>query len=160
MSGVGVPGVVVELTEHVRVSDYDRLLEVRSPYRTRGLRIAVDDAGAGYSSFRHILRLAPALIKADIALVRGVDGDPVRQALLAALLSVARTSGAVVVAEGVETQAELDCLSRLGTGCVHGYCSPRPESAPVRTRFPRPQAQPTPTAPADLAAARGRTPAP
>lgn len=138
LSGTDVSKLVIELTEHDRVSDYDGLLAVLNPYLARGLRIAVDDAGAGYSSFRHILRLRPALIKADMDLVRGIDSDPVRQALLAALLSVARTSGAVVVAEGVETKAELDCLWRLGVRRMQGFLLARPADTVIRSGFPTP----------------------
>jgi EAL domain-containing protein (putative c-di-GMP-specific phosphodiesterase class I) len=133
--------IVVEVTEHAQISDYAPLAQALAPYRARGLRLAIDDAGAGYASFRHILELRPEIIKADISLVRGIDDDPVRQALLESLLAFARTAGATMVAEGVETQAELDTLARLGVDAVQGYLLSRPVADPPATGFPRPARQ-------------------
>lgn len=130
--------VVVEITEHAQTTDYDGLLAALAPHRERGLRVAVDDAGAGYASFRHILRLTPDLIKADISLVRDIHHDPVRQALLSSVLTFARTSGARLVAEGVESQGELDTVTRLGVRSVQGYFLGRPTAAPPAGGFPRP----------------------
>lgn len=73
--------VVLEITEHDVVEDYAALVEVLEPLRAEGLRLAVDDAGAGYASFRHILRLRPDIIKLDISLTRDVDTDPTRRSL-------------------------------------------------------------------------------
>ena len=128
--------VVVELTEHEQVADYAVLMDVLRPALDAGLRLAIDDAGAGYASFRHVLRLAPAMIKADLDLVRDIDEDPARQALLSAMLTVARSSGASLVAEGVETASELACLVRLGVGAAQGYHLARPGRELVRSGFP------------------------
>lgn len=118
--------VVVEITEHEAVEDYQAVREVLGPLRARGLRLAVDDAGAGFASMRHVLALHPDYIKLDLSLVRGVDGDPARQALTAALVAFAASTGAQVVAEGIETAAELACLRRLGVELGQGYHLARP----------------------------------
>lgn len=113
--------VVVEITEHEQVDDYDTLRAALAPLRARGMRVAVDDAGAGFSTMRHVLALVPDLIKLDISLVSGIDGDPARYALAAALTGFARGTGAEIVAEGVETSAELGCLRALGVSYGQGY---------------------------------------
>src|SRR6476661_6107380 len=78
--------IMLEITEHAVVDHYDDLVKAIAPFRARGLRIAVDDAGAGYASFRHILNLAPDRIKLDISLTRNVDADVSRRALIAAFV--------------------------------------------------------------------------
>jgi EAL domain-containing protein (putative c-di-GMP-specific phosphodiesterase class I) len=118
--------MVVELTEHSAVEDYDALDGALRPLREVGLRIAVDDAGAGYASFRHILRLAPDLIKLDRSLISGIDGDPARRALAGAVVAFAREMGGVVVAEGVERSAELAVVLGLGVDAGQGYLLGRP----------------------------------
>ena len=94
--------------------------------RRRGVRLAVDDAGAGFASLRHIVRLSPDFIKLDVSLTRGIDIDPVRQSLAAALVSFARDTGPVVVAEGIETEAELEALRHLGVPLGQGFHLGRP----------------------------------
>ena len=113
-----------------------RLTKALAPHREAGALVAIDDAGAGYASFRHILRLAPAFIKVDIALIRDIDTDPVRQALITALSTVADTAGARLIAEGIETQAELDTL--LGARCHarSGLPAVPPDDRPVARRLP------------------------
>jgi len=118
--------LVLELTEHAQVPDYDALLRALAPARKRGLRIAVDDAGAGYASMRHMLMLRPDLIKLDISLVRDVDTDRSRRALCAAVVEFAHQTGAQIVAEGVETLDELRTLQLLGADYVQGYLLQRP----------------------------------
>jgi EAL domain-containing protein (putative c-di-GMP-specific phosphodiesterase class I) len=119
--------LVLEITEHTQVSDYGVLSEVLAPLRAAGLRIAVDDVGAGFASMRHVLVLAPELIKLDLSLVRGISHDVRRQSLAAALLTFAADLGASVVAEGVETAGELDCLRELGVHFGQGFHLGRPE---------------------------------
>ncbi|CCH87436.1 Diguanylate phosphodiesterase [Modestobacter italicus] len=113
--------IVVELTEHSAVEDYDGLAAVLQPLRDSGLRLAVDDAGAGYATFRHILRLAPDVIKLDSSLISGIDGDPARQALAGAVVAFAREVRGVVVAEGIERPAELAVVLGLGVDAGQGY---------------------------------------
>ncbi|WP_432483471.1 sensor domain-containing phosphodiesterase [Kineococcus esterisolvens] len=127
--------VVAELTEHTRVTDYPALVAAARRLRAGGVRIAVDDAGAGYASFRHILQLRPDAIKADVSPVREVDVDPVRRALFRSLVEFAADVGATLLAEGVEHAAESEALRGLGVvlgqGFLHGR--PGPLAAPAGT---------------------------
>jgi EAL domain-containing protein (putative c-di-GMP-specific phosphodiesterase class I) len=131
ISGVDATRVVVELTEHSSVADYDALLADIDVLRRRGVRIAVDDAGAGYASFRHILSLRPDIIKFDRDMVTGVDVDLARGALVSAMVAFAERIGAKLVAEGVETGAELDALAKLGVSSGQGYLLARPGPLPL-----------------------------
>lgn len=121
--------IVIELTEHAPIEDYDTLNEALGPLRRNGLRVAIDDAGAGYACMRHILSIVPDFIKLDLSLVRGIDSDLPRQALAAALAAFAFTTDALVVAEGIETVAELATLERLGIHYGQGYHLGHPSSA-------------------------------
>ena len=127
LTGVDVERVVLELTEHARVDDYPALRAALSRWRERGMRLAVDDAGGGYSSFAHILELAPDLIKLDASLVRDVHTSRHRQALARAVISFADEMGVQVVAEGVEVEAELVELRRLGVHLAQGFHLGRPK---------------------------------
>lgn len=135
---VDLARVVLEVTEHETIPDYPALLSALAPLRAMGLRISIDDAGAGYASLRHVLNIQPEKIKLDISLTRGVDSDPKRRALAAALIAFARETHAHIVAEGVETEAELRTLTRLGADGAQGYFLARPmqlEDA-LRVSFP------------------------
>ena len=113
--------IVFELTEHDYVPDYARLLSALDPLRARGVKIAIDDAGAGYASMAHILNIAPDYIKLDISLTRGIDRDRKRRALAAALIEFGRQTDCAIVAEGIETEAELRELKSLGARIAQGY---------------------------------------
>lgn len=120
--------VVLEITEHACVSDYERLSSVLLPLRECGMRLSVDDAGAGYSSLRHILCLRPDYIKLDMSLTRDIDSDRSKRALAAALIGFASETGCELIAEGVETEAELATLRELGVRKGQGYLLGRPAS--------------------------------
>lgn len=122
--------IVLEMTEHAPIDEYEGLREALRPLRESGIRIAVDDAGAGFASLRHIVRLEPDLIKLDITLTRDIDSDPVRQALAVALVSFAKQIDAAVIAEGVETQRQLDALRRAGIRYAQGFYLGRPGPMP------------------------------
>jgi EAL domain-containing protein (putative c-di-GMP-specific phosphodiesterase class I) len=113
--------IVLEITEHALVDDYLPLQATVEKLRAAGVRFAVDDAGAGYSNMRHILTLHPEIIKMDISLTRNIDSDTPRKALAAAMIGFGRQTGSHVVAEGVETQRELEALEALGVHEVQGY---------------------------------------
>ncbi|GAA1582047.1 sensor domain-containing phosphodiesterase [Actinoplanes couchii] len=113
--------LVIEVTEHTQVGDYEQLGEALARLRQAGVRLSVDDAGAGYASLQHILRLRPDLIKLDMSLVRGVDTDPVKAALARSLAGFAAQIGAELVAEGIETESELACLIDIGVTYGQGY---------------------------------------
>lgn len=118
--------VVIEITEHAIVPDYAELSKALAPFRLRGARLAVDDAGAGYSSMRHILNLAPEIIKLDMSLTRHIDTDYKLRALAKGLTSFAHEIGSLVIAEGVENRQELDMLQRIGVDCAQGYLLSKP----------------------------------
>ena len=132
----------MELSEHDQVEDYDALKTALSPLRARGMRLAIDDVGAGFSSLRHIVVTTPDVIKIDRSIVSGLDADPVLSTLVGSLVDFARGLGARVVAEGVENAAEAAVLRGLGVDYGQGW------------HFGRP-AVPEPVRPL-LASARGR----
>lgn len=118
--------VVMEITEHAIIDDYDQFHRSIEPLRQSGVRLAIDDAGAGYASLRHMIALAPDIIKLDVALTRNIDDDPRRRAMARALISFAAELGTAIVAEGIETQAEFDTLRQLGVRTASGYLLARP----------------------------------
>lgn len=110
--------IIIEVTEHARIDDYAGVREaVRS---IPGCSLAVDDAGAGYTSLSHILELQPQYVKLDISIVRNIDSNRPRQAMAAGMCHFAAQSGTVIIAEGVETQAEADVLRDLGVTLGQG----------------------------------------
>jgi PAS domain S-box-containing protein len=123
--------IVVELTEHAVVDDYDTVIEVVENLARHGVRLAVDDAGAGYSSMTHVLRLRPHILKIDRSIVADAHRDPARRALLGAVGTFARSVGVVAVAEGVENADELATLAEVGITTVQGYYIARPAADPV-----------------------------
>ena len=123
--------LVIEITEHARIPDYRQASEVIDALRQLGVRLAVDDAGAGWASFRHILSLRPDIIKMDRSLTRGVDVDPARRALAMALAIFAGEVGATVVAEGVETDGEVRALRLAGIHRGQGFVLAPPQPLPV-----------------------------
>lgn len=125
-AGLPTERLVLEVTEHSQVEDYDALRAALAPLRSGGVKLAIDDAGAGYSSLQHILQLQPDIIKLDMGLVRGVDQDPAKRALAAALCFFARETGCQIVAEGIETEAEFAALEALGVSRGQGYLLGRP----------------------------------
>lgn len=121
--------IVIEITEHDSVDDYGALAEVLWPLRQAGLRLAVDDAGAGYSSFRHILIMRPEVIKLDRSLTQEVDRDSGSRALASALVRFSEEMNSQIVAEGVETESQLRVLRELRVGKAQGFLLGRP--API-----------------------------
>jgi EAL domain-containing protein (putative c-di-GMP-specific phosphodiesterase class I) len=113
-------GVILEVTEHSPITDY---AAVRAAVADLGadVRLAIDDAGAGFASLRHILELRPSVVKLDLSLIRGVDADPARQALVAGMVHFAARLEFALVAEGVETRAEQATLLALGIRRAQGY---------------------------------------
>ena len=122
--------IVLEVTEHDTIDDYGAL---RSAFVAlgSGLRLAVDDAGAGVANFNHLVELRPQLVKVDIGLVRGVNADLTRQALIVALLHFAGATDCHVVAEGIETEAERAVLEKLEVEFGQGYLFGRPAEASI-----------------------------
>jgi EAL domain-containing protein (putative c-di-GMP-specific phosphodiesterase class I) len=123
---VGGRRILREITEHTGVSDYPRLTEALGPLGAAGILSGVDDAGAGFASLSHILHLQPDVIKLDIALVRGIDHDPVRRALARSLVGFSIEIGAVLIAEGVESRGERSALNALGVRYGQGFLWGKP----------------------------------
>ncbi len=118
--------LVVEVTEHSVVQSYTPLHCELAPLRERGLRIAVDDAGAGYASLRHVLELRPDFIKVDRWLIDGIADDHARRVAVGAFLSLALDLGSNVVAEGVERASDLATVRDMGLHAAQGYLLGRP----------------------------------
>jgi EAL domain-containing protein (putative c-di-GMP-specific phosphodiesterase class I)/DNA-binding NarL/FixJ family response regulator len=126
-----VDHVVLEVTEHAPVEDYPRFRIAVGRMREHGARLAIDDAGAGFASLRHILELNAELIKLDGSLTHSLEADPRRRSLAAALIEFGRESGAAVLAEHIESELQLCELRRLGVTYGQGYHLGRPQAVPV-----------------------------
>jgi EAL domain-containing protein (putative c-di-GMP-specific phosphodiesterase class I)/FixJ family two-component response regulator len=118
--------VVLELTEHVPVEDYDAVALALAAFRAKGMKLAADDTGAGYAGFRHLLSLDPDIIKLDISLIRDIHLDPARRALATSLVSFAADTDRTLVAEGIESAEELDTVRELSVRWGQGYHLARP----------------------------------
>ena len=114
MRDVDLGRIVLELTEHRPVEDYDELGRRLQPMRQKGMRLAIDDAGAGFANLRHVLQLQPDIIKLDISLTHGIEFDAPRQALASSLLAFGSRINAGIVAEGIESERQLEALKVLG----------------------------------------------
>lgn len=119
--------LMLEVTEHTSIVDYAVIATILEPLRQRGLRLAVDDAGAGYASFRHILKLKPDVIKLDRSLISNVDSDSNCCAMASALIRFAEQTGSKIIAEGVETDAELAVLRGLRVAKAQGFLLGMPQ---------------------------------
>jgi EAL domain-containing protein (putative c-di-GMP-specific phosphodiesterase class I) len=118
--------IVGELTEREDVEDYAELSRQLQPLRDLGMRFAIDDAGSGYASLHHIAQLHPDVIKIDRSLVAGVGDDPARRSIITGFCALAHDLDATLVAEGVESQRDLDVLGDLGVDAAQGYLLGRP----------------------------------
>ncbi|MGV8967721.1 MAG: sensor domain-containing phosphodiesterase [Cellulomonas sp.] len=121
-----LPRVLLELSEHDPVEDYDALRAVLARPRAAGMRLAIDDVGAGFSSLRHIVLCAPDVLKLDRSIIDGVSRDPVLSTLVSALVDFAHGNGSRVVAEGIETAADGELLRSLQVDYAQGWFYGRP----------------------------------
>ncbi|MDO9380173.1 MAG: EAL domain-containing protein [Nocardioidaceae bacterium] len=112
--GADLSRLVVEVTEHEHVPDYGHVLATTQPLRRDGMRIAIDDAGAGFASLRHVLMLEPDLIKLDSSLLDSIDTDEHRQTFVEALAGFATRMDAVPLAQGIDTAEKLQWARELG----------------------------------------------
>lgn len=122
--------LVLELTEHAIVEDYEEVRAVVAALREKGVRVAVDDAGSGFASMRHILALTPEIIKLDRSLISAIDSDPARRGLARSLAQFACEIGADLVAEGVERGEELAACRDVGIGFAQGFLLGQPGPPP------------------------------
>ena len=126
LSRLPLTRILLELSEHDQVHDYDALTAVLAPLRQQGMRLAIDDVGAGFSSLRHIVLTAPDVIKLDRSIVDGVSRDSVLATLVRSLVDFGRGCGARVVAEGIETVEDAETLLALGVDYGQGWHYGRP----------------------------------
>lgn len=131
-AGLDPAQVVFEITERHGISDFGQLNRVLEYYRSQGYLVAVDDTGTGFSSLQAVAELRPDFVKLDMSLVRGVDRDAVRLALVETLAAFADRVGSFIVAEGIETEGEMAALIRAGVHYGQGYYLARPA-------FPKPR---------------------
>jgi PAS domain S-box-containing protein len=118
--------IVVEVTEQVAVDNYDVLNLALNMLRSTGVRVAVDDTGAGYASLRHVMQLRPDIVKIDRSLIEDIASDAARRSLITSLVLLSLDLGASVTAEGIETVDEFETLALLGLDCGQGYLIGRP----------------------------------
>ena len=120
------PRLVIELTEHTPVQDYQALSRTLAPLRAAGAMLAIDDAGSGFASLRHLIELAPQFIKLDISITQKIERDRAAYALAVALTSFAGAIGARIIAEGIEDEAQRSAVTSLGIELGQGYLLGRP----------------------------------
>jgi EAL domain-containing protein (putative c-di-GMP-specific phosphodiesterase class I) len=149
-----LPRILLELSEHDPVEDYEALHAGLRPLRERGMRLAIDDVGAGFSSLRHIVLTSPEVIKLDRSMVDGVSNDPVLTTLVRSLAEFGHGCGARVVAEGVETAEDAAALLGLGVDYGQGWHFGRP--GPASDLQPAVQAAPSELRESEQAAAARR----
>lgn len=128
---MSLSSLVVEITEHAAINHYTALRRELRGLRKRGLRIAVDDAGAGYASLRHVLELRPDIIKLDRSLIHGLARNRARALIVSAFVSLASDLNATLVAEGVELTPDLNAARKLGVHAAQGYLLDRPSTDPA-----------------------------
>lgn len=121
--------LLLELSEHEAVADYDVLNEVLAPLRARGMRLAIDDVGSGFSSLRHVLLTRPDVLKLDRSMVAGVKEGMIRFDLIKSLADFGHRFGASVIAEGVEEESEAEALTQAGIDKAQGWFFGKP--API-----------------------------
>jgi EAL domain-containing protein (putative c-di-GMP-specific phosphodiesterase class I)/DNA-binding response OmpR family regulator len=139
---------VMEITESAIIEDFEHMRGVVRRLRDEGFMIAIDDAGAGYSGLRTMVEIDSDFIKLDISLTRSIEASVVKQNLFRTLHDFCRGSGIELVAEGIETQAQLDILRELGVDCGQGFLFAHPGSPfPLQGSIPPPD-QRTPGWPA------------
>lgn len=124
--GFPLDRIILEITEGEKVVDHQHLVNIVEEYKARGFKVALDDFGAGYAGLNLLADFQPDFIKLDMALVRNIDQDKVRQAIVRGMLEVCRELEIVVIAEGVETESELLCLESFGIELFQGYYFAKP----------------------------------
>ncbi|HWR28821.1 MAG TPA: GGDEF domain-containing protein, partial [Negativicutes bacterium] len=124
--------ITFEITERTAISDFGNFTRALHHYRTQGYCIAVDDAGAGYSSLQAIAELYPDFIKLDMSIVRDIHNNPFKIAILEALVNLASAMNSKIIAEGVETMDELLTVMKLGVGYAQGFFFARPSNPPAQ----------------------------
>lgn len=125
--------VVLELTEHDAVADFDQLQQQLRLLRNLGFRFAIDDLGEGFSNLRMWSEVRPEYVKIDRSLISGIDTDPLKHQFARAIQDIAECNGATVIAEGIETQEELATVRDIGVSLAQGYLIGHPARTPLGT---------------------------
>lgn len=125
-SGFPTEQLIFEITENEQLVDKEHLKSIIREYKRQGFKTAIDDFGAGYSGLNLLAEFQPDIIKLDMALVRAIDTDPVRKAIVRGILGVCQALHIEVIAEGVETRAEFALLREFGIGLFQGFLFARP----------------------------------
>jgi len=128
--GINPQRIIIELTENEPTYDYELLRNAAMHYREMGFQIAIDDLGEGFSSLRLWSELQPEYVKVDMHFIQGINNDPMKLQFVRSIQEIAEKSGSIVIAEGIETQAELLTIRDLGIACGQGYHIARPMAAP------------------------------
>ena len=118
--------IIFEVSESEEFVDKEHLKNIMGEYRRKGFKTAIDDFGAGYSGLHLLTEFQPDFLKLDMALLRGIDQDKVKQVIVQGMVGVARALSLQVVAEGVETTGELGYLRSIGIDLFQGYLFARP----------------------------------
>lgn len=121
--------IVLEITEREAVEHYDLFKKTASYYSDLGFAIAIDDIGSGYSSLETVVELKPDYVKVDNSLIRSINENILKQELLKAIKNLSDKMGSTVVAEGIETEEELDTLRQIGIQTGQGFLFARPSKA-------------------------------
>ncbi|BAW97558.1 EAL domain protein [[Synechococcus] sp. NIES-970] len=124
--GFPIERIIFEITEGEKVSDLMHLRNIVEYYRARGFKTAIDDFGAGYAGLNLLSEIQTDIIKLDMALIRGIDQDKVRQAIVKGVLQVAEELSSIIIAEGIETKTELNILLDLGIELFQGFYFAKP----------------------------------
>jgi len=130
--GINPKRVIIELTESQPAYDYHLLRKAAMHYRNMGFQIAIDDLGEGFSSLRLWSELRPEYVKIDMHFIQGINKDPVKLQFVQSIQEIAEKTGTLVIAEGIETQAELLLIRDLGIDFGQGYHIARPNGSPAR----------------------------
>jgi len=128
--GIAPERVIIEITENQPTFDFEGMRSALLHYRSMGFKIAIDDLGEGFSSLRLWSELRPEFIKIDMHFVQGVDRDPIKLQFLKSIQHIAESCGTHVIAEGVETEAELRVVKDIGIALGQGYFIARPSPTP------------------------------
>lgn len=131
--GLAPERVVIELTEHTPIQDYELMRQAVAHYRNMGFQVALDDLGAGHSCLRHWAELRPDYVKVDRHFIQNIDRDSLKQQFLQSILEVSRNLNCQVIAEGIETADEYRCLWGLNWSYLQGYYFARPDANPPQS---------------------------
>lgn len=128
--GAAPERVVFEITERTSIEDFRTFRQSLEYYRQHGFKVAVDDAGSGYSSLQAIAELQPDYIKIDLSLIRDIDKNPTKRILVETFLTFAEKTGSQIIAEGIENSDEMACLRKIGIPLGQGFFLARPSYPP------------------------------